>query len=67
MATNKEKFIAETGGFILGKPLKWRLAEIKVLEKRIRSGKFTEADQRRLCEVKGINFDSYDLEDHPNA
>jgi hypothetical protein len=64
---NKEKFIAETGGFVLGEPQQWRLAEITVLEKRIRSGKFSEEDQRRLCELKGINFDSYDLEDHPNA
>ena len=65
--TNKGKSIAETGGFVWGEPQQWRLAEIKVLEKRIRSGKFTEADQRRLCELKGIDFDGYDLEDHPNA
>jgi hypothetical protein len=65
--TNKEKFIAETGGFIWGEPQRWRLAEIKVLEKRIRSGKVTEEDQRRLCELKGIDFDAYDVEDRPNA
>jgi hypothetical protein len=65
--TNKEKIIAETGGFAWGEPQQWRLAEINVLEKRIRSGRFSEEDQRRLCELKGINFDSYDLADHPNA
>lgn len=64
---SKEQFIAETGGFAFGEPQRWRLAEITVLEKRIRSGKFTEGDQRRLCELKGIDFDGYDLEDHPNA
>jgi len=65
--TNKEQFIAETGGFACGEPQQWRLAEIRVLEKRIRAGRFSEKDQRRLCELKGIVFDSYDLEDHPNA
>jgi hypothetical protein len=67
MSISKDKFIAETGGFAWGEPQQWRLAEIKALVKRIRSGKFTEADQRRLCELKGIDFDGYDLEDHPNA
>jgi|GEM_PF-3740590 len=67
MSISKDKIIAETGGFIWGEPLKWRLAEIKLLEKRIRSGKITEKDQRRLCVLKGIDFDGYDLEDHPNA
>jgi hypothetical protein len=65
--TNKEKFIAETGGFAIGEIEPLRLAEIGVLEKRIRSGNFSEEDQRRLCELKGIDFDGYDPEDHPNA
>lgn len=65
--TNKDKFIAETGGFAWGEPQQGRVAEINVLEKRIRSGKFNEKDQRRLCELKGINFDSYDHEDHTSA
>ena len=67
MSITKEKFIAETGGFAWGEPQQWRLAEIRVLEKRIRAGRFSETDQRRLCELKGIVFDSYDLEEHPNA
>jgi hypothetical protein len=67
MSISKDKIIAETGGFACGEPQQWRLAEIRVLDKRIRSGKFSEEDQRRLCELKGIDFDSYDLEDHPNA
>lgn len=67
MSITKEKFIAESGGFALGEPQQWRLAEIRVLEKRIRAGRFSEKDQRRLCELKGIVFDSYDLEEHPNA
>lgn len=65
--TNKEKFIAKTGGFAWGEPQQSRLVEIKVLEKRIRAGRFSEKDQRRLCELKGLDFDGYDLEDHPNA
>jgi hypothetical protein len=67
MSISKDKFIAETGGFALGEHQGWRLAGIKVLEKRIGSGKFTEGDQRRLCELKGSDFNGYDLEDHPNA
>ena len=66
MSISKEKFLAETGGFAWSEIEPLRLAEINVLEKRIR-GKFNEEDQRRLCELKGIDFDSYGLEDHPNA
>jgi hypothetical protein len=58
---SKNKFIAETGGFAWGEPQQWRLAEIKALEKRIRL-KFSEEDQRRLCELKGLDFDGYDIE-----
>lgn len=67
--TNKEKFINETGGLSLESPaqFKTRQAEIRRIERQIRSGHFGENDQRHLCELKGINFDSYDLEDHPNA
>jgi hypothetical protein len=67
MSVSKDRIIGETGGFAWGKVAPLRLAEINVLDKRIRSGKFSEEDQRRLCELKGINFDGYDLEDHPNA
>lgn len=67
MSISKDKIIAETGGFAWGQPQQWRLAEIRVLEKRIRSGEFSEEDQRRLSELKGIDFDGYDVEDHPNA
>jgi len=67
MSISKDKFIAETGGFAVGEIEPLRRAEINVLEKRIRSGKFNEDDQRRLCELRGINFDGYDVEDHPNA
>jgi hypothetical protein len=66
MSISKEKFLTETGGFAWGEIEPLRLAEINVLEKRIQ-GKFNEEDQRRLCELKGLDFDGYDLEDHPNA
>jgi hypothetical protein len=65
MSISKDKIIAETGGFAWGEPRHWRVAEITVLEKRIRSGRFTDDDQRRLCQLKGIDFD--EPEDHPNA
>ncbi len=68
-ATSKEKFIAATGGLRLESDaaFKNRQAEIRRIEKRIQSGRVTEKDQRRICELKGIVFDSYDLEEHPNA
>lgn len=66
---NKEKFIEETGGLCLESRAQFitRQAAIRRIEQQIRSGHFTEKDQRRLCELKSINFDSYDLEDHPSA
>lgn len=67
MSISKDKIIAETGGFAWNEIQSLRLAEINVLEKRLRSGRFNEGDQCRLCELKGIDFDGYDLEDHPNA
>jgi hypothetical protein len=68
--TNKEQFIEATGGFRLGESpaqFKKRQAEIGRIERQILSGHFSEKNQRRLCELKGIDFDSYDLEDHPSA
>ena len=67
--TNKEKFIVETGGLRLESEseFKTRQAEIQRIEAELRSGNYSEAGQRRLCELKGISFDSYELEDHPNA
>ncbi len=66
---NKENFIAATGGFRLEpvQQFRTRQAEIRRIERRLKSGKYNEQSHRRLCELKNIVFDSYDLEDHPNA
>ena len=67
MSVSKDYFIKQTGGFLWGELETLKRAEIRVLEKRLRSGKFSEQDQRRLCELKGIIFDEYDVEEHLNA
>lgn len=67
MGISKDHSIKKTGGFIWGDLNAVRRAEIQVLEKRLRSGKYSEQDHRRLCELKNISFDAYDVEDHPNA
>jgi len=68
--TNKEMFIAATGGFRLGESaeqFRARRAEIRRIERRLKSGKYSEQNHRRLCELKNIVFDSYDIAEHPNA
>jgi hypothetical protein len=67
--TNKETFIAATGGFRLESvaQFKKRQAEIRRIEGRFKSGKYSEQSHRRLCVLKNILFDSYELDEHPNA
>ncbi len=71
MGSNKEDFIRRTGGFRLGETeaqFHARVKEIDALEKKMKSGTLGgpdafEAVQRRLCELKGIDFDSRDDDD----
>jgi hypothetical protein len=63
----KEELIERYGGFFAGESMaerKKRFAEIDKLESDFKSGKIKVNDlervQRRLCELKGIDFDSYD-------
>lgn len=70
MSISKEDFINQTGGFRFGESdteRDLRFAEIRVLEDRLRSGNYSEQDHRRLCELKNISFDEYDVEEHPGA
>jgi hypothetical protein len=67
MSISKDDFIKKTGGFLWGELNALRFAEIQVLDTRLRSGKYSEQEHRRLCEVKDISLDGYDVEDHPNA
>lgn len=67
MSRTKDQWIERTGGFRFGEsPTEFaaRAAEIERLEKSLRSGKHDMAGleqiQRRLCDLKGIDFDSYD-------
>ncbi|MHB8217083.1 MAG: hypothetical protein ACYDDS_13490 [Candidatus Sulfotelmatobacter sp.] len=56
--TNKENFIAAVGGFRLesAEQFKARQAEIRRIERRLKSGKYSEQSHRRLCELKDIVF-----------
>jgi hypothetical protein len=67
--TNKETFIAATGGFRLEstEQFKARQTEIRRIERLLKSGKYSDQSHRRLCELKDIVFDSYDIAEHPNA
>jgi hypothetical protein len=67
--TNKETFIAATGGLRLEsvEHFRARQAEIRRIERRLKSGKYSEQSHRRLCELKNIVFDNYELDEHPNA
>jgi hypothetical protein len=70
MSISKEDFINQTGGSRLGESdteRDLRFAEIRELEDRLRSGNYTEQDHRRLCELKDISFDAYDVEEHSGA
>lgn len=70
MSISKEHLIGKTGGFRFGESdteREWRFAEIRTLENRLRSGNYSEQDHRRLCELKNISFDGYDVEEHPGA
>lgn len=70
MSRAKEQWIGRTGGFRIGESpeeFRNRVAEIKKLESLFRSGRIKldhlEHIQRRLCQLKGIDFDSYDPPD----
>ncbi|MBO9168352.1 hypothetical protein [Rhizobium sp. L245/93] len=67
MSRSKDDFIKSTGGFRFGESqdeFKSRVKEIGELENALKSGqvslKDVESVQRRLCELKGINFDDDD-------
>lgn len=67
MGASKDQWIERTGGFRFGESkskFQARVAEIEKLEKLLVSGKLDmeglERTQRRLCELKGIDFDSDD-------
>jgi hypothetical protein len=67
MGRAKEDFVERTGGLRLGEnqaDLRKRVAEIDKLERDILSPKLTmgerEQIQRRLCALKGVDFDSDD-------
>jgi len=67
--TDQQKFTEGTGAPCLESRARFitRQAAIRRIEQQILSGHFSEKDQRRLCELKGLDCDSYDLEDHPSA
>ena len=68
MGIGKEQFIKATGGFRLGESpeaFRARVCAIQELEQSIKSGKFMPGDEldlahRKLCDLKGINFDGAD-------
>ena len=67
MGRAKEDFIQRTGGFRVGESeadFHKRVAEIDRLTESLKSGKLklseVEPTQRRICELKGIDFDSDD-------
>lgn len=67
MSRSKDQWLEHTGGFRLGESeaqFHDRVAEIANLEASLVSGKHDMAGleriQRKLCELKGIDFDSYD-------
>jgi hypothetical protein len=67
MGKSAEEFIERTGGFRFGESqtsFRARVTEIARLEESLMSGRHNmaelEAIQRRLCDLKGIDFDSYD-------
>lgn len=68
MGISKRRMIEDFGGLPVDPE---RVNEIRRLEDKFRSGKCgsdeLETIERRLCQLKGLNFDDYDLEDHPNA
>ena len=71
MGIGKIEFIERYGGIRLGESseqLKSRISEIDELELKFRSGSLNmielEAIQRRLCDLKGINFDDDDDESY---
>jgi hypothetical protein len=66
MGRAKDEWIEKTGGFRIGEPLavfRARLAEIVRLENDLKSGKVrglqVEKVCRRLCDLKGIDYDGY--------
>jgi hypothetical protein len=67
--TDKRKFTEGTGDPCWESRARFitRRAAIRRIEQQILSGHFTEKDQRRLCELKGVDCDSRDLEEHASA
>lgn len=70
MGRAKDDFIARTGGLRLGETqetFKARVAEIGRLEGDLKAGRIKLDDlervQRRLCDLKGIDFDAPDDEE----
>jgi len=67
MGRGKDLFIEKTGGLHFGESeeeFHARVAEIEKLEKELMSGKLSmeelETVQRKLCALKGIDFDAPD-------
>lgn len=67
MGRSRHDFIERTGGYRIGETeaeFDARVAEIERLEGDIRGRRVSLPDmekvQRRLCELKGIDFDGYD-------
>lgn len=67
MSRTKDQWLERTGGFRLGEsPAQFsaRTSEIERLTASLTSGRLgieeIEATQRRICELKGIDFDSDD-------
>ncbi|HET9149998.1 MAG TPA: hypothetical protein VFO61_05900 [Alphaproteobacteria bacterium] len=65
MGRSKDAFLERTGGFRLGETqsqFQARIREIDELESSLKSGSVklsnVESIQRRLCDLKGIAFDS---------
>ena len=61
--TDKQKLSEEIGGSCLESRARFitRQAAIRRIEQQILSGHFSEKDQRRLCELKGLDCDSRNL------
>jgi hypothetical protein len=71
MRRGKDEFLQRTGGFRIletDEEFEARVAEINQLESDIKTEKVGLADRekalRRLCQLKGIDFDAPDNEDN---
>jgi hypothetical protein len=59
---SKEVFIEETGGFRLGEPPQQVTNNIQALRKKMRNGKITESERRRLHSLLGLPPDEFDYD-----